>query len=101
MADSPIKKALAKIVGLPAKPVSGGQNLPAQRRSNVPGQPQQRLRAPEKQKQLTNAAMVYAVGAGVLFMLAIYNMTSGSVFNGVMILVPAGSLLVLAYKYLQ
>ncbi len=52
-------------------------------------------------KQLTPAAMVYALAAGVLFTLAIYNLFHGSLFNGIVTLVPAGSLAVLAYKYIQ
>ncbi len=52
-------------------------------------------------KQITMAAMIYTIGAGVLFMMAIVNLIHGSIFNGIVIFIPAGSLLVLAYKYLQ
>lgn len=54
-----------------------------------------------KPKQVTMAAMIYAIGAGVLFVFALYNMMQGSWFNGIVIIIPAGSLLTLAYKYLQ
>lgn len=53
------------------------------------------------QRQLTRASIVYTLGAGVLFMMAIFNLMHGSWFNGIVIFIPAGSLLVLAYKYLQ
>ena len=52
-------------------------------------------------KQLTPAAMVYALAAGILLTLAVYNLFHGSLFNGIVTLVPAGGLAVLAYKYIQ
>ncbi len=55
----------------------------------------------QQPRQLTSAAIIYTIGAGILFMMAIYNLLHGSYFNGVVIFIPTGSLLVLAYKYLQ
>ena len=58
--------------------------------------------APRKgPKQLTPAAMVYALAAGILFALAIYNVVNGSLFNGIVTFIPAASLAVLSYKYIQ
>ena len=56
---------------------------------------------PAHVKQITPAAIVYALAAGVLFVLAIYNLMHGSIFNGIVTFVPAGGLAVLAYKYIQ
>lgn len=86
---------------LPAK--TGGR-LPVARPgsgNSLPDRVRGGQAAPPPVKQVTMAAMIYTLGAGVLFVLAIYNLMQGSYFNGVMIFVPAGSLLVLAYKYLQ
>ena len=68
-------------------------------KGTVPGATRPPTTAPVK--QVTPAAIVYALAAGILFALALYNLLHGSIFNGIVTFVPAGGLAVLAYKYIQ
>lgn len=53
------------------------------------------------QIKVTNAGIIYCLGAGVIYILAFYHLASASWFNGIMLLVPATSLAFLGYRYMQ
>lgn len=82
-------------------PKPDGREITLRQRGAVGAPAAPRTTMPPKAKQITPAAMIYAVAAGILFVLAVFNLFHGSIFNGIVTLVPAGSLAVLAYKYIQ
>jgi hypothetical protein len=51
--------------------------------------------------QLPNASIVYAVGAGLLFAVALYSLFTGAWFTALILLIPAGALVGFALHYLS
>ena len=54
-----------------------------------------------KQKALTNASIIYGLGAGMFYVFAFFHLADANWFNGIMLMVPASTLAYLAYRYIQ
>jgi len=52
-------------------------------------------------RKLTNASIIYGIGAILIYILAFYNLASANWFNGIVLLIPSTSLAYLAYRYIQ
>ncbi|MGE3769683.1 MAG: hypothetical protein AB7G06_01895 [Bdellovibrionales bacterium] len=87
---SPLHNLLSKI-----NPRAGKPMLPSQ----SGGPP--RLPGKARSKGINNAALIYGLGAGMLYVLSFYNLASAEWFNGLMLLIPSTALAFLAYKYTQ
>ena len=72
---------------------AGRPKLPADSLPPASGRPQP--------KKMTNASIIYGLGAGMFYVFSFVHLASAGWFNGILLLLPASTLAYLAYRYIQ